>query len=318
MIAAIFLVLLGPGVREQRRLMDLIRSLRHCEADMLACSTLVLVDDGDQDVRDILDLNSLGFCRICVVRNPYRGGEGGAIVYDRLMGGIIVGLRKIVELEDAEFVLKLDTDALAAGKFGDRIREFLRANPDAGMVGSYRHNPDGTPRGTEDWWARHLRRTCGLCPTRLVALNVRYRLRWQLRHALRRWWIRRTWLRVACRNGWNWGDHILGGAYALSPKVIHCLRSERKWLSDPKLFEGTRVPEDIGLSILVPALGLKLAEYNRPGEVFGIWYQRPTRPIADLVKDGYALIHSIKSVDCEEENQLRKEAARVIGIDGLG
>jgi hypothetical protein len=277
-------------------------------------SSLVLVDDGEESLREILDVNSFGFRLVHVLRNPYRNAGGGPVTYDRLMAGIIVALHQIIEMDDADFVLKLDTDALIIGGFDVRIKAFLEQHPHVGMIGSFQHDPDGKLRGSESWWANQISKTCGILPTELIRLHIRNRMPFRPLAVFRRWHRRRQWIHDAFRRGWRLGDHVLGGAYALSPRVITVLRNRKEWIVDPMLFEGTRIPEDIGLSILVSALGFQLGEYNRPGEVFGIWYQRPTRSIEALILDGYAIAHSIKSSNDEEEAQLRASAATAAGM----
>jgi hypothetical protein len=314
MSTAVFVILVGPGVRERRRFVDLLLSLRHFEAELLAQSSLILVDDGDESITGALDPKTYGFRQVRVLINPYRKTGGGQIVYDRLMAGIIVALRQIVEMEDVDFVLKLDTDALIIGHFQERIKAFLEQHPEAGMIGSFHHDPDGSVRGSEAWWGNHILKTCGMFPTELIRLHFRHRMLFHPVTVALRWRRRRRWVRDALRNGWHYGDHILGGAYVLSRQAIQRLRNRTALIHDPKLFEGTRIPEDIGLSILVPALGLQLREHNRPGEVFGIWYQQPTRSIAELISDGYGIVHSIKSVDEKEEEQLRASAALAAGM----
>jgi hypothetical protein len=289
-------------------------SLAHFEPDLMSKSSLVLVDDGEESLREILDINTFGFRLVHVLRNPYRNAGGGPITYDRLMAGIMVALQQIVEMDDADFVLKLDTDALVIGEFEVRIKAFLEQHPQAGMIGSFHHDPDGAVRGSEAWWGNQILKTCGMFPTELIRLHFRHRMPFHPVTVALRWRLRRRWVRDALRSGWRYGDHILGGAYVLSRQAIQRLRNRKALIHDPMLFEGTRIPEDIGLSILVPALGLLLREHNRPGEVFGIWYQQPTRSIAALISDGYGIVHSIKAVDEKEEAQLRASAATAAGM----
>ena len=80
------------------------------------------------------------------------------------------------------------------------------------------------------------------------------------------------------------------------------------------MFNSTRMSEDVALSMLIAALGLPLAEYNRSGEVFAIWYQKPSLPIREIIDRGYGLVHSIKDPVPDVELEMRLELANLVGI----
>ena len=298
-----------------RRFRHLLASLAHFESGLMSASTLVIVDDCGMDIRTKIESETLGFKKVVILKNPYAGSDAGKIVHDRLIAGVLLALRHILDLEGYDFVLKMDTDALVIAPFGDRIKAFLAANPRAGMVGSFRHDPDGKLRSSEAaWWARHIRKTCGNLPSGLIRLRRRYWVPIRPALVFKRWRRRRELIREASRNGWGEGDNILGGAYALSPLMVDALRAKRELLADIALFDGTGISEDVGLSLLVLALGFQLAEYNQQGGVFGVWYQQPTLPAEALLSRGYALVHSIKADDTEKEAALRAEVCGAAGM----
>jgi hypothetical protein len=316
MNGATIVVLVGPGERELRRLNDLLASILHFEAEFAAKSTLVLVNDRNTLLAGADVPARTKFSEMVVLNNPYVGTDGGTMVYDRLTAGIWAVLLAVVDRADSDFVLKADTDALACGRFSVRITDYFQQHPTAGLIGSLTHNPDGARRNTEDWWGRWIRGTCGPVPHQWLRLLWCNRRRNRLGLELSRWRARNALYRRASRTAWVCGANILGGAYAISPAVVRRLRENRSMLEDEFLFNETRMSDDVAVSILIVALGFDLMEYNRPGDVFAVWYQKPTIPLREVVAQGYGLVHSIKAESAEEELQMRMELAALAGMSG--
>ncbi len=317
MNGAIFIILLGPGKAELSRFLNLVDSLRHFEGSFIRASALVLVNDGNSEFSRERNVDALGFKEVRVISNPYAESGAGTLIYDRMLAGLLLALEQVVEMDSYDFVLKIDTDALASNSFAERIRIFFETHPAAGMIGSYHRNPDGTLRNDENWWAGMIRGTCGALPFKLMRLHWKNGIPFRFPMTIRRWVRRYRLMQTALRKGWRCGDNVLGGAYALSPMAIDALRSRKDLLQDPFLFEGTRISEDIGVSMLVAAMGFGLGEFNQPGEVFGVWYQKPTLSIKKLVETGYGLIHSVKGNNAEEEQRIRSEYSEAVGVPVL-
>lgn len=314
MKGAIFVILVGPGEKEKQRLYDFLATLLFFEKEVLARSTLLLVNDCNLSL-DHGDVAARFKCRqVVCLDNPYSGRVGGELVYDRLTAGIWAALARVIELEEPHFVLKADTDALVCGPFATRLEEYFRKNPRVGMLGSVVHHPDGTRRNTEEWWANWIRSTCGPLPHQWLRLLRRGRTPLKWRDEWCRWRARLALYRRALSADWSCGTNILGGAYALSPAALRQLREKRVWWEDRFMFNGTRMSEDVALSMLIAALGLPLAEYNRPGEVFAIWYQKPSLPMREIIERGYGLVHSIKDPVPDVELEMRLGLANLVGI----
>jgi hypothetical protein len=307
----VVITLVGPGVRGYNLFLDLIASLNHFESGLLSESTLLVVNDNKEQLSQ-MPTHKYGFKAAELIDNPYESKRYTPLFYDKIAAGLIRAFKRVAELHDHAFVLKIDTDALVCRPFFDRVSTFLEAHPKAGMVGSFKHDPDGKMRGTEAWWAKHIKRTCGLFPSELLRFHRENGIPFRFA-SVQRWFRRRALIGRAIRNGWELGDHVLGGACVFSPKVIQALRKEHA-CTDPFLFEATRVSDDVGISIMTAAMGFELAEFNRNGEVFGVWYEQPTF-LADVLKEnGYCFVHSIKSKDQAEEEALRNEMAQKFGI----
>jgi len=310
----IIIVLLGPGERELKRFSYLLGSLCHFEKEVVANSTLIIVDDGSESEGRKRIEDQCGFKKVIVVDNPFAVYGRTALVYDRLMAGIISGMREVGSLEPHDFVLKVDTDAVVCAPFTAKIQRYFANNPMVGMVGSLRHDPDGRVRDTEAWWSKIIRGTCGLLPSKVVRFHLKYKIPFRGVLTVRRWFSRYQIVNAAIRAKWTCGESILGGAYAISPAAVDGLVRNSNFLVDPMLFEGTRISEDVGMSMLTAAAGFRLGEYNRKGEVFGVWYQKPTLSAGQLIEAGYGLIHSVKDDDQNTESKLRRDILEAAGM----
>jgi len=310
-----FVILLGPGEREFVRFNDLMASLLYFEKDAVAAGTLLVVNDRNEFFDREKLSSRLNFRKMIVMDNPYIGVRDGNLPYDRCTAGMLAIMKVLIDDDEKfSYILKLDTDAVVCGKFADKITSYFQLLPKAGMIGSLYNNPDGTARDAEVWWGKWIRGTCGLLPRHWLKLYLKNGAPYRPLTALNRWRARNRMYRLARREGWSVGSSILGGAYAVSPAVVHKLRTRAYLVDDLYQFDCARIGEDVAVSLLVAALGLSLEEYNKEREVFAIWYQKPTMPLADIVRKEYGIVHSIKSDDPDEEREMRQELARLSGM----
>ncbi len=124
------LVLVGDGQSDLEGLADLLRSLE-CYEPRIA--RVILVDDA-RGPRDL----TAGPCRgsrlpITVVRHPRLGRT--APKNGVLSSGVLTGLTSLCGVPDLDFVLKIDVDALVIAPFRERLSDFFRTHPRAGLVG---------------------------------------------------------------------------------------------------------------------------------------------------------------------------------------
>lgn len=313
---AIIIILLGPGKTELNRFFCLLHSLCYFEGDLVRNSTLLIVNDGNSEPECNSFVQRCEFKKVVTIPNPFLGLYKTPLIYDRLMAGMLAALCEVTAIDSYDFILKIDTDALVCGTFSDRIKHVFETNHSVGMIGSLHHNPDGTLRDVEEWWAKAIRGTCSLIPLKSLHFHVKGKIPFRGKATFLRSFRRYRIMKAALRNGWKCGENILGGAYAISPLVALALK-EKQLCVDSLLFEGTRISEDVGISMLVCAAGFTLREFNNSGQVFGIWYQQPTLSISNLVKRGYGIVHSVKFTDPTEEKELRAEYMRVTGVPPL-
>jgi hypothetical protein len=206
-----------------------------------------------------------------------------------MVAGTIDGMRAAA-VQDPEFLLKLDTDALLIGPVAEKLRSVF-ADERVGLVGSYTHTCTGAVR---DWsgWTKKLRRA--MLPVGLVPNSYIHR------RSLRAARSVRALLDRAEQNGYELGAHCLGGAYAIGRSLL-----ARSDLLDWRPWVRTGLGEDIVIGVLAAAAGLSVRGSVGPGETFGLGWQ--TLPLAphELIDRGYSIVHSVRDQPHGTERDLR-------------
>ncbi len=285
----------GPGDREVHRADDVIESVLHHEP---AVEVILLVDDapGERDLAQALGGDRPA---VAVTTNP-RAGEGHGL-WGGLAAGMLHGYGWLQREARPDLVLKLDTDALVIAPFADRMAAVL-ADPALGMVGTFDQHCDGRPRSRDRWHYGVRRRRLPVRPFR-EDNDPTGRLR--LRHTL---WgdpaVLRRRIAAARRQGYGYGEHCLGGAYAVPGRFLDRM-AERGWYDDWRAWMPLDIGEDVCIGVYVRAVGLACANANRAGEPFGVEYQDLPLPPQQLLDAGYAVVHSIKDQDGLTEADIR-------------
>jgi hypothetical protein len=105
--------------------------------------------------------------------------------------------------------------------------------------------------------------------------------------------------------GYQFGASCIGGGYALSREALQIM-GHAGLLNDPRLFLNRFLTEDVVVGLLASAAGMKLADFNLPGEPFGVVWQGLAATPPELIRDGYAIIHSIKDFEEIREDEVRE------------
>lgn len=298
------LIAVGPGPQEVDRVADLVDSLSAYE---YGPCYFVMVDDARsprglvQQIRFPINVSPVSIWHDRTSqRTGYSCGKGICSV-------IMTGLQWIAQYaEDAQFVLKLDSDALIIAPFAVQLHARLTSSPDVGMIGAHTLTPNGTPRDvtraarimrqlhrpTIPW--HRPRMACRMLRDRLTGGSLK-----NIRSALG----------SARSNGYQYGEHCLGGAYALSRELIR-----RMWtnghLNDPQQWLNIDSPEDVMVGMYTAACGLKLANFVGDGEVFGVRHEGLPFAPTECVTRGYSIIHAIKNDRQHSERQIRELFAK--------
>jgi len=273
------LVPVGPGVKEHARVSDLVDSLFFYEPEV---SCVLLVDDGKLSEALSKTFVSPPACEVVSISNP-RSGRGNG-----WSGGLCVGVLAGMawfqkHRTDLDFVVKLDTDALIISPFSAKVTAKFRESSEVGLLGTYRHDPNGKLRHTTGW-IPSLRTF--LSPISLRGKYLQITLWGRPRK------IRQA-LLAALANGYHLSEHCQGGAYAVSAQMLVRMASQG-YLDDPLCWIWSGLAEDVMMGLYACAVGMELADYNGVGEPFGFQYLGlPDRPDV-LLANGYSIIHSVK------------------------
>jgi hypothetical protein len=203
-----------------------------------------------------------------VVRNPRK-------LY--LAGNDLTLRRAFLEahrLFESSVYLKIDPDALVIGPgLPDTLRAAFSADPQAGLLGTYHTDWNGEPRDLSYWRDRMTRRRKDLGKPYDMAI----------------------------RNGYQVGDGVQGGAYALSHDCLETI-IRHGWFHgkngyQPSRIKGQHVAEDSLIAMLVYAAGFKACDIGGPGQPFGIWDIGLPMPPEELVRQNRLVTHAIKYSD---------------------
>jgi hypothetical protein len=290
------LVAIGPDEQELARTADLLESIAAYEP--ARPFWFVMVDDAmGRDLLRAFQFQSN--CTPASVPHPRqlqpqraaraRKGKG-------LCAAMRQGLRWIADnAPDAPFTLKLDTDALVIAPFAEKIERVFNANPDVGMIGAYDRTPNGDARDISNNAANieGLYRGDGL----VRKLKTRFGSDEQAiisRH-----------IGEALKHGYRFGEHCLGGAYAISGDLPRRMRAGG-YLDDPGLWLPIDCPEDVMVGLYTKAVGLRHMNCVANGEVFGVRHRGLADTPQRLIERGYSVIHAIKNDPTFPEEDIRR------------
>jgi hypothetical protein len=177
-------------------------------------------------------------------------------------------------LFDSPVFLKIDPDALVIGSgLLNAIQTEFRADPRTGLLGTFHIDWNGEPRDLSYWRERmiHWRKDLG----------QPYDL--------------------AIRNGYEMGDGVQGGAYAVSRNCLDAI-VRQGWLHEkggyrPSRIKGQQIAEDSLFTMLTYAAGFKAQDIGGPGQPFGIWHVGLPMPPEELVKQNRLITHAMKYKD---------------------
>jgi hypothetical protein len=292
-LAIAIAIAVGPAEVEVERLRDLADSIVHHDRGP---ATLVLVDDSPQPRQLDQRLPLPPPFRAVSLHHPRQQGR---VTFSRGKGicsAILLALQWTARNLDVPFVLKLDTDSLVISPFRDRLATFFGSRADVGMVGAYTLTPNGTARD----WSVHGKA--------VAMLGRRFDWRWPLQslRATRdpnRLHVARL-IRKACANGYEHGEHCMGGGYALSGELVRRM-DQNGYLDAPDRWMHIDLPEDVMIGIHVRAVGMAFANHVGEGEVFGVRYLGLPDSPQNLLAKRYAVIHAVKNDPNHDEATIR-------------
>jgi hypothetical protein len=273
----------GPDAVEVQRCRDTARSIAAWEPSV---RWLVLVDDTDEP-RDLAAEIEAGAAQVIVLAHPLRGHD--ASLQDRIAAAVLAAFGWVERETDADFAMKIDTDALVIAPFLDKLVAGTTPG-DIGLLGSYDQTCNGEARSFGPW-VRPVKRVSRLVQPRRIAISERARR------------ARRS-VREAREAGYIWGEHVLACGLAMPRRTLEAIARGGGW-DDPCTFVGTNLFDDPILAILVRRAGYRLAGHVAEGETFGVaWRGLPDTP-ANLLARGYSIVHSVKNDERLPEAEIR-------------
>ena len=238
--------------------------LDSCKTYLTCDYEIVVADDATTDGTHERLLNA----GCWVVRNPER----------QYLWGLDLTLRRAFReahrMFESPIYLKIDPDALIIGTgLEEALSSAFRANPEQGLLGTYHTDWNGEQRDLSYW------RECMLRVSK--DLGKPYQL--------------------AIQNGYQVGDGVQGGAYALSRTCLDSI-TKRGWFlgSDgyhPSGVRGQHVAEDSLIAMLTYAAGYKVGEIGGPGQPFGLWDVGLPMSPEELLRQNRIVTHAMKYRD---------------------
>jgi hypothetical protein len=282
----------GPSPQEFDRIADVMASLHHFEPGV---TRVVIVNDEHTGRHDLMAAAGPLADRTTVIENPRDPAADGWS--EGVLVGIASGLQELLDGPDLDWILRMDSDALAIGPFDAAVSDRFASDPTIGMVGTYLYDIDGTPRdfGRTGVPVRRLHMPVSLWKAQRTAKTSLFGTGRE----------RKRVIDAARERGYGWGEHVQGGAYGLSIAAVRAV-AERGWL-DCELWKGSYVSEDVIMSIQILALGYRMEGMVSPGEPFAVRHVGLPAPPQELHDAGYAIVHSLKGNEGRTEDEVRAE-----------
>jgi hypothetical protein len=246
---------------------------------------------------------------------PYFQGLRNAVRLeaDAVSVKVLTALRWIHANTDADFILKIDTDALVIGRFVDKIRECIVTTPEAGLIGAIGLSCNDAVR-----WRRNLRLEPDLLrlnrqlpetrPANAFSIGDKIRIPALGTVAPE---IFNSFKRVRChitdaiRNGYASDEYCQGGAMVIVRKMVDRMAAAN-YLAHAEEWQNIPVSDDRILPMYAHAVQMAITDKSRPGEPFGVQWRGLAYPPQELADVGYSLIHSVKNDAQYSEVEIRE------------
>ena len=289
-------VAVGPGEREVERVVDLAASVAHYERGP---AHFVMIDDSPQQRGLDRVVQMPPTWTPVSLPHPRHDRETTFKVGKGIISAVLAAMKWIQAHTNAAYVLKVDTDSLVIAPFAAKLERVFRESPTLGMVGAYKLTPNGTAR---EWsgHAKALFRTFEPPPfdwLHPVAST-------QARSAFNPPAAVEAYNLAKATGVYDLGEHCMGGGYAVSRTLLDRLAAA-KLIDDPMRWTGVDLPEDVTVGMHTRAVGMTLADYVAPGEVFGVRYRGLPFLPEELVDKGYSVIHAVKNDERVDEATIR-------------
>jgi glycosyltransferase involved in cell wall biosynthesis len=264
-------------------LLDTIESVKHyCGRS----HKIILINDSQREIK--LDRKQLN---IDVIDTKHSMGKQSGLYFS-----ICLGIKHALMKYNFDVLLRMDDDAVITGKEPEKeaIAYFLK-HPDIGMIGSYRMT-----------WENKIR---DFSPPRneiLIETSFLWAIIKRIK-GLKSNDIRQA-VESAKSHGYQLGEHVFGGTYFMSRKLIEKL--DLGVLIPDHRFEGSRLEEDHIFSLLTKSVGMNLGDFVTGSYPMCLkWRGMPTS-VDKIYLLGKKVIHSTRFYKSQTEQDVRKQLRR--------
>jgi hypothetical protein len=285
---------IGPDPKEIERTRDLIDSINAYAPEP---AVFVMIDDAADDRQLATTLKFPSQLKPISLHHPRHGAPAQKFTKSKgICAAIQTAFAWIAKNSpDVKFVLKLDTDALIIAPFRQQIVSVIDSSPNVGMMGAYDKTPNGDPRDI----SYNARTVKALHEPGSFLQSLKYKFSSDDRAVISRH------ISTARERGYQYGEHCLGGAYAVSGELLRRMNAAG-YLDDPARWLLIDCPEDVMVGIYTRAVGMEFKSFVSNNEAFGIRYKGLADTPEKLVQRGYSVIHSVKNDASFTEDQIRE------------
>jgi hypothetical protein len=285
---------IGPDPKEVERTRDLIDSINTYAPEP---AVFVMIDDAPEDRHLETALSFPSQLKPVSLHHPRHGAPAQKFTKSKgICAAVQTAFAWIAKHSpDVKFVLKLDTDALIIAPFFKQIASVIDSSPNVGMIGAYDKTPNGDARDI----SYNAKTVKALQEPGSFLQSLKYKFSNDDRAVISRH------ITTARENGYQYGEHCLGGAYAVSGELLRRM-SAAGYLDNPARWLSIDCPEDVMVGIYTRAVGLGFRSYVDRNETFGIRYKGLADKPENLLSRGYSVIHSVKNDASFTEEQIRE------------
>ncbi len=284
----------GPDEKEIERTRDLIDSIGAYAPEP---AIFVMIDDAAEDRHLETRLSFPPQLKPVNLHHPRHGAAAQRFTKSKgICAAIQTAFAWIAKNSpDVKFVLKLDTDALIIAPFFKQIESVIDTFPNVGMMGAYDKTPNGDARDI----SYNAKTVKALHEPGSFLQSLKYKVSNDDRAMISRH------IGIARKSGYQYGEHCLGGAYAVSGELLRRM-NDAGYLDNPSRWLSVDCPEDVMVGIYTRAVGMDFRSFVDRNEAFGIRYKGLADSPENLLQRGYSVIHSVKNEAKFTEDQIRE------------
>jgi hypothetical protein len=229
-----------------------------------------------------------------------------------LSASILSAMSWIHDHTDADFILRIDADALVIGSFAASIRQLMHARADAGVIGTLGLSCNPHIRAYQDLrkeakllTAYKLWPRASHCADDEADLEIPGFLTPVTKQAREAFDSLRPHIEEAILHGYSAMEYCQGGACAVTRLMLDRMAGAG-YLDHPETWLPLRVTDDLILAMYARAVGLSLCEFSNPGEPFGVQHRGLPYPPEELLARRHTIIHSVKNDPRHSEIAIRQ------------